>query len=123
MVRQRPGSWQGYRVNTLFMSQCYEKCAGFEPVDSSAESLAAMLRDSELRQAAQLMIRRHGAGATIKAGFRAASLMDSGDSGAAAIWVEIISEINRIRAELRSAYTGLPLDPPVAEREAGSRVA
>ncbi|HYL47978.1 MAG TPA: hypothetical protein VET84_01305 [Stellaceae bacterium] len=82
-----------------------------------------MLRHSELREAALLMIRRHGAGATIKAGFRAASLMDSGDAGAAAIWVDIISEINRIRAELRSVYTDLPLDPPIAEPEAGSRVA
>jgi len=82
-----------------------------------------MLRHSELREAALLMIRRHGTGATIKAGFRAASLMDSGDAGAAAIWVDIISEINRIRAELRSVYTGLPLDPPIVEPEADSRVA
>ncbi len=82
-----------------------------------------MLRHSELRQAAQLMIRRHGTGATIKAGFRAASLMDSGDAGAAAIWVDIISEINRIRAELRDHYSGLPLDPPTAEPGIGSRVA
>ena len=82
-----------------------------------------MLRHSELREAALLMIRRHGTGAAIKAGFRAASLMDSGDAGAAAIWVDIISEINRIRAELRELYSGLPLDPPVAEPEIGSRVA
>lgn len=82
-----------------------------------------MLRHSELCEAALLMIRRHGTGATIKAGFRAASLMDSGDAGAAAIWIDIISEINRIRAELRHVYTDLPLDPSLAQPEAGSRVA
>ncbi|MDE1902360.1 MAG: hypothetical protein KGI46_00725 [Alphaproteobacteria bacterium] len=82
-----------------------------------------MLRHSELREAAQLMIRRHGTGASIKAGFRAASLMESGDAGAAAIWVDIISEINRIRAELRDHYSGLPLDPPIAGPEIGSQVA
>ena len=68
------------------------------------------------------MIRRHGTAATVKAGFRAASLMDSGDTGAAAIWVEIVSEINRIRADERRAYGALPLDPP-AERDVDDRVA
>ena len=82
-----------------------------------------MLRHSELREAAQLMIRRYGTGATIKAGFRAASLMESGDAGAAAISGDIISEMNRIRAELRDYYSGLPLDPPIAETNIGSQVA
>lgn len=82
-----------------------------------------MLRPLELRHAAQLMIRRHGTGAAVKAGFRAASLMDSGDAGAAAIWIDIITEINRIRAEARDAYVALPIDPPAAAGEADDRVA
>ena len=82
-----------------------------------------MLRHSELCEAAILMIRRHGIGATIKAGFRAASLTDNGDAGAAAIWVDIIAEINRIRAALRDHYSDLPFDPPAAGPEVGNRVA
>jgi hypothetical protein len=82
-----------------------------------------MPRPLELRQAAQLMIRRHGIGAAVKAGFRAATLMDSGDAGAAAIWIDIITEINRIRAEERDAYVALPLDPPAIASEFDDRVA
>ncbi len=92
------------------------------PVIPGFESLP-MLHQSEIRQAALLMIRRHGTAAAIKAGFRAAALMDSGDAGAAAIWIDIITEINHIRAEDRSAYVVLPLDPPMAEPEANDRVA
>jgi len=82
-----------------------------------------MLHQSEIRQAALLMIRRHGTAAAIKAGFRAASLMESGDAGAAAIWIEIITEINHVRTEERSAYVMLPLDPLAAEPAADGRVA
>ncbi|MDE2228451.1 MAG: hypothetical protein KGL11_05350 [Alphaproteobacteria bacterium] len=82
-----------------------------------------MLRDFELRQAALLMIRRHGTAAAVKAGFRAASLMDNGDTGAAAIWVEIINEINRIRAGERTAYSTLSIDPPAAAPDTDGRVA
>jgi len=92
------------------------------PAIPGSESLP-MLHQTEIRQAALLMIRRHRTAAAIKAGFRAAALMDSGDAGAAAIWIDIITEINRIRAEDRSAYVVLSLDPPMAEPEADDRVA
>jgi hypothetical protein len=69
-----------------------------------------MIRDSELREAALLMIRRHGAGAAVKAGFRAASLQENGDLGAAAIWIDIINQINKIHAETRAAWN-LPVEP------------
>ena len=63
-----------------------------------------MPRPTEILQAALLMIRRHGI-------------------GAAAIWIEIITEINRIRAEERSAYAALPLEAPPAGREIDDRIA
>jgi len=79
-----------------------------------------MIRDSELHEAALLMIRRHGTGAAVKAGFRAACLQENGDLGAAAIWIDIINQINKIHAEERAAYV-LPLEPapdlPAAARQ------
>ena len=69
-----------------------------------------MLLDSEIRQAALLMLRRHGASAAVRAGFRAGTLMESGEVGAAEIWVRIIHAINQIRAEERAASGALPVE-------------
>jgi hypothetical protein len=69
-----------------------------------------MLLDSEIRQAALLMIRRHGTSAAVRAGFRASQLMELGEVGASEIWVRIIHAINQIRAEAREAYSALPVE-------------
>jgi hypothetical protein len=69
-----------------------------------------MLLDSEIRQAALLMLRRHGISAAVRAGFRAGVLMESGEVGASEIWVQIIQAINQIRAEARAAYGALPVE-------------
>jgi hypothetical protein len=83
-----------------------------------------MLLDSEIRQAAQLMLRRHGVSAAVRAGFRAGVLMESGQVGASEIWVQIIYAINQIRAEAREAYSALPVEAvPETLPEADSEVA
>ncbi|HUC63474.1 MAG TPA: hypothetical protein VMF53_16120, partial [Alphaproteobacteria bacterium] len=64
------------------------------------------------RNAALLMIRRHGKAAAVKAGFRAAQLQEQGDLSAAAIWIDIINQINKIHAAERAAYN-LPVEPVV----------
>ncbi|HXP12343.1 MAG TPA: hypothetical protein VN795_01680 [Stellaceae bacterium] len=69
-----------------------------------------MLLDTEIRQAALLMLRRHGTSAAVRAGFRAGVLMEAGNPGASEIWVRIIHAINRIRAEAREAYSALPVE-------------
>ncbi|MGA2089606.1 MAG: hypothetical protein ABSG66_11895 [Stellaceae bacterium] len=69
-----------------------------------------MVLDSEIRQAALLMLRRHGTSAAVRAGFRAGVLMESGKVGASEIWVQIIHAINQIRAEAREAYSALPVE-------------
>lgn len=69
-----------------------------------------MLLDTEIRQAALLMLRRHGTSAAVRAGFRAGALMESGNPGASEIWVRIIHAINQIRAEAREAYSALPVE-------------
>ncbi|HZL60087.1 MAG TPA: hypothetical protein VFC38_10355 [Stellaceae bacterium] len=69
-----------------------------------------MPRPTEIRQAAELMIRRHGTYAAVKAGFRAGCLMEDGEPVAAAIWVRIINEINALRVETR-AENARPLEP------------
>ena len=69
-----------------------------------------MLLDSEIRQAALLMLRRHGTSAAVRAGFRAGQLMESGKVGASEIWVRIIHAINQIRAEAREASNALPVE-------------
>jgi len=42
---------------------------------------------------------------------------------AALLMVGVTSEMTRVRAELRDHYSGLPLDPPIAEPEIGSPAA
>ncbi len=69
-----------------------------------------MLLDAEIRQAALLMLRRHGTSAAVRAGFRAGALMESGQAGASEIWVRIIHAINQIRAETREASSALPVE-------------
>jgi len=71
-----------------------------------------MLLDSEIRDAALLMIRRHGTSAAVRAGYRAGMLMEAGEFGASEIWVRIIQAINQLRAEAREAYGSLPLETP-----------
>jgi hypothetical protein len=83
-----------------------------------------MLLDSEIRQAALLMLRRHGTSAAVRAGFRAGVLMESGEVGASEIWVQIIHAINQIRAEARAAYSALPVEAaPATLPEADFQVA
>jgi hypothetical protein len=69
-----------------------------------------MLRDSEIRDAALLMIRRHGTSAAVRAGYRAGMLMEAGEFGASEIWVRIIQAINQLRAEAREAFSTLPVE-------------
>ena len=83
-----------------------------------------MVLDSEIRQAALLMLRRHGTSAAVRAGFRAGVLMESGAIDASEIWVQIINAINQIRVETREAYSTLPVEAaPEALPEADSEVA
>ena len=63
-----------------------------------------MLQQSEVREAALLMIRRRGTNAAVRATYRALGLQQEGDLEAAAIWQRVSNEITRIRAEERETY-------------------
>jgi len=64
----------------------------------------SVLRQSDFRQAALLMIRRRGSNAAVHATERALSLQTEGESDAAGIWRRVANEIVRIRSEDRELY-------------------
>jgi len=63
-----------------------------------------MPRQSEIREAALLMIKRRGKNAAIQATERALQLQTDGASDAAGIWRRVANEIGRIRREEREVY-------------------
>jgi len=65
-----------------------------------------MLRQSEIREAALLMIRRRGKCAADQATERARLLQTEGDADAARIWRRVANEIGRIEREEREVYAG-----------------
>lgn len=63
-----------------------------------------MLRQSEIREVALLMIKRRGKNAAIQATERALLLQTEGEPDAADIWRRVANEIVRIRREERDVY-------------------
>jgi hypothetical protein len=63
-----------------------------------------VLRLSEIREAALLIIKRRGTNAAIHATQRALLLEVDGEHEAAANWRRVANEITRIRAEERELY-------------------
>jgi hypothetical protein len=58
-----------------------------------------MLKDSELEEAARIVIKKHGSAAAWAAELRARRLSEDGQEGAAAIWRRIVEVIRRIQAD------------------------
>jgi len=75
-----------------------------------------MLRGSEIREAALLMIRRRGKNAAVFATQRALGLLVQDEPGAASIWRHVANEIARIRAEEHDEYAAaLALFDPASD--------
>jgi len=80
--------------------------------------MSLMLRQSEIREVALLVIRRRGTNAAIHATQHAFALHNTGEPDAAAIWRRIANEITRIRFEERETYAvSLALFDPKAGRQ------
>jgi hypothetical protein len=60
---------------------------------------ADMPKDTEIEQAARIVIKKHGNAAVWAAELRARNLSKDGQAGAAAIWRRIAEVIRRIRAD------------------------
>jgi hypothetical protein len=60
---------------------------------------ADMPKDTEIEQAARIVIKTHGSGAVWAAELRARRLSEDGQTGAAAIWRRIAEVIRRIQAD------------------------
>lgn len=66
--------------------------------------VSSVLRQSDFREAALLMIRRRGKNAAHQATERALLLETEGESDAADIWRHVANEIVRIRREERDVH-------------------
>ena len=61
-----------------------------------------MPSEIDIYRSASVLIREHGAGATLEAAQRADAMLDRGDMGGCAVWKRIVAAVEEIeRTELR----------------------